>query len=93
MEFQWDEDKSNACYIQRGFDFAYAAAAFADLQRLVRRDHRFSYGEDRFVLMGRIEGRIYVLAYTMRGGAIRIISARKGNSREVKQYENRSRDD
>ena len=30
MNFEWDEDKSNACFRTRGFDFAYAAFAFAD---------------------------------------------------------------
>jgi uncharacterized DUF497 family protein len=45
----------------RGFDFAYAAFAFAHPDRIVRQDHRFSYGEDRYELIGRIEGRLYVL--------------------------------
>jgi len=28
MNFEWDEAKSNLCYSQRGFDFAYAVRAF-----------------------------------------------------------------
>ncbi len=44
-------------------------------------------------LIGRIEERLFVLVYTPRHDAIRIISARKANSREVKRYENRSHDD
>ena len=90
MDFDWDEDKSRACYLARGFDFAYAAFAFADPDRIIRRDDRFSYGEDRYELIGRIEGRLYVLIYTPRDDAIRIISARKANSREAKRYENRA---
>ena len=58
--------------------------------RIIRQDHRFSYGEDRYELIGRIEGRLYVLIYTPRQDGIRIISARKANPREVKRYENRS---
>ena len=90
MKFEWDEVKSDACFRERGFDFAYAASAFADPNRLVLQDSRYSYGEDRYRLIGRIDGRLYVLAYTPRGGALRIISARKANLREVKNYENRS---
>ena len=30
MEFEWDEAKSDACYVERGFDFAYALRAFLD---------------------------------------------------------------
>lgn len=93
MRFEWDDAKSEACFRERGFDFAYAASAFADLGRLVRQDNRHSYGEDRYELTGLVEGRLFVLVYTTRNGAVRIISARKANSREVKQYENRSHDD
>lgn len=93
MDFEWDEDKSKTCYEMRGFDFAYAAFAFADPNRIVRPDDRFSYGEDRYELIGRIEGRLFVLIYTPRHDGIRIISARKANAREVKRYENRSDED
>jgi uncharacterized DUF497 family protein len=90
MNFEWDEDKSNACFRLRGFDFVYAAFAFADQDRMTRQDNRFSYGEDRYELIGRIEDRLYVLIYTPRNDGIRIISARKANLREVERYENRS---
>jgi uncharacterized DUF497 family protein len=39
-----------------------------------------------------IDGRIYVIVYRLRTDSMRIISARKANQREVKQYENRSHD-
>ena len=92
MQFEWDEAKSEVCFAQRGFDFAYAASAFADPNRLVWQDTRYSYGEDRYQLTGRIEGRVFVLVFTSRLNVKRIISARKANLREVKQYENRSHD-
>ena len=60
---------------------------------LIRPDTRHSYGEDRYQLIGRIDERLFVLVYTPRHNAIRIISARKANTREVKRYENRSHDD
>jgi uncharacterized DUF497 family protein len=93
MQFEWDEAKSEACFRNRGFDFAYAAFAFADPDRMVRQDSRYSYGEDRYQLIGRIEGRLFVLVYTPRNDVMRIISARKANQREVKLYENRAYED
>lgn len=87
MEFEWDEAKSEACYVERGFDFAYAARAFFDAGRMVEPDNRLEYGEPRYRLYGRIEGRLFVVVYTMRHAAIRIISARKANRRETKRYE------
>ena len=60
---------------------------------MVRQDSRYSYGEDRYQLIGRIEGRLFVLVYTPRNDVMRIISARKANQREVKLYENRAYED
>ena len=92
MNFEWDEAKSNACFAERGFDFAYAARAFFDLDRLIQTDTRRSYGEERYQLMGKIEHRLFVVVYTPRPEVIRIISARKANQREVKHYEDITRD-
>ena len=93
MHFEWDEAKSDACFAERGFDFAYVARAFFDPDRLIQADTRHSYGEQRFRLMGKIEQRLFVVVYTPRHGVIRIILARKANHREVKHYENSKHDD
>jgi uncharacterized DUF497 family protein len=90
-EFEWDALKSDACFEARGFDFAFAARVFLDKDRQIRDDHRWDYGEHRFQIVGRIDGRLYVLVYTLRGSAVRIISARKANSREMRSYENNAR--
>lgn len=52
MEFEWDAVKSDACFAERGFDFAYILRAFLDPDRLIRRDARWDYGEDRYQLLG-----------------------------------------
>ena len=93
MEFEWDDAKSDACFTQRGFDFAYAIRAFLDDDRIVGQDRRWDYGEDRYRLLGAIEGRVFVVIFTMRDSAIRIISARKANRKEVRAYEQNTRQD
>ena len=93
MNFEWDEAKSQTCFTQRGFDFAYVAWAFFDPNRIVHADTRRSYGEQRYQLMGMIEQRLFVVVFTPRHDAMRIISARKANQREVKHYEDSTRDD
>ena len=93
VEFEWDDGKSDACLVHRGFDFAYAIRAFLDDDRIVDRDRRWDYGEDRYRLLGAIEGRLFVVIFTMRGSAMRIISARKANGREVREYEQNTRQD
>ena len=93
MEFGWDDAKSEACFRERGFDFAYVASAFADPDRVVVEDTRRPCGEPRFELTGQVQGRLFVLVFTPRRNVIRIISARKANSREIRQHENRSQGD
>ena len=93
MEFEWDDAKSDACFADRGFDFEYVARAFLDEDRIVGEDRRWDYGEDRYRLLGAVESRVFVVIYTMRNAAIRIISARKANRREVREYEQNTIDD
>lgn len=88
--FEWDDAKSDACFTERGFDFAYVTHAFLDPKRQFDIDRRWDYGETRFQLHGRIATRVFVVIYTLRGTSARIISARKANSREVKAYDNRT---
>ena len=93
MNFEWDDAKSNSCFMRRGFDFAYAVHAFFDPNRIVAQDRRRNYGEDRYRLLGMIAGRAYVVVYTVRGSTIRIISARKANVKEVADYEHNAHQD
>ena len=88
MEFEWDEAKSQSCFKQRGFDFAYVAQAFFDPNRIIEPDNRRDYGEARYRLYGCINDRLYVVAYTPRNNSFRIISAHKANQRECSYYEN-----
>ena len=87
MEFEWDEAKSEACSRGRGFDFGYTVRVFLDADRMIQPDHRLDYGEPRFQVTGRIEGRVFVIVYAPRGHRLRIISARKANQREVDRHE------
>ncbi|MCW5700541.1 MAG: BrnT family toxin [Rhodospirillales bacterium] len=84
-KFEWDEAKSDACFAERGFDFAFAVRVFLDPGRLIERDDRFDYGEHRCRVLGRVEGRVFMVVYTHRSERFRIISARKANQREVQR--------
>ncbi|HZF13667.1 MAG TPA: BrnT family toxin [Thermoanaerobaculia bacterium] len=44
--------------------------------------------EARYIMLGQsLQGRLLVVAYTERGGAVRLISAREATRRERKNYE------
>jgi uncharacterized protein len=72
---------------ERGLSFAAAVQLF-DSPRLEWDDRRKEYGETRFCALGEIGGRIFFAAFTRRGDAIRIISFRKANGRETREYGN-----
>ena len=90
MDFEWDMAKSNLCQISRNFDFAYVISIFTDPELLVEHDQRTDYGEERFRALGVIDKKVFVVVFTRRYRAIRIISARRANGREVKRYEKNS---
>ncbi len=86
MEFEWDDAKSDRCLVERGFNFAAVVPAFADPARVIEEDLRYDYGEPRFRLFGRVEGRLFVVTFTMRSDVRRIISARKASRKENCRY-------
>ena len=86
--FEWDDSKAKSNEIKHSVSFPFATRVFDDENRLTVIDERFNYGELRYITLGNIEQRVFVVAYTIRGSVIRLISARKANSREVKRYEN-----
>lgn len=54
---------------------------------VAREDRRRIYGERRMIGMSRIGKRLHVVVFTERGDAVRVISLRKANKREVRAYE------
>ena len=87
MEFDWNPDKCAKNVAERGIDFADAVVAFADPMKKVAKDDRRDYGEVRFNMLAKVEGRVFRLTFTERGKVTWIISARKANQREQRRYE------
>jgi len=86
MEIEFDPEKSAKNVELRGLSFDLVADFDFD-SALVARDTREDYGEDRYIALGLIGERLHVIAYTMRGDRLRVISFRKANAREVERYE------
>jgi uncharacterized DUF497 family protein len=92
MNFEWDEAKNRANIRKHGFDFAWAGQMFR-VPLLVRPDTREDYGEERWVGLGMIGGRVAVVTFAeLSPDNIRIISVRKANHEERKEYENAVKD-
>jgi uncharacterized DUF497 family protein len=67
-------------------DFADVVVGFADSGRKVVRDTRKDYGEVRYNMLARVDGRVFHITFTERGAITWIISARKANLREQRRY-------
>jgi uncharacterized protein len=87
MKFEWDERKNQSNLAKHGFDFADAFRIF-NLPMIVEFDEREDYGEDRYVGIGLLNGRVVVVVYTeLDEETVRIISLRKALSHERRRYE------
>ncbi len=85
MDYEFDADKDEANLKKHGLSF-YEAYGFEWETATVREDTRKPYPEPRFVATGYIGNRIYVMVFCHRTDALRVISLRKANQREVKSY-------
>ncbi len=86
MDITFDANKSERNIATRGISFARAADFVWD-GALITEDLRKAYGERRFQALGLIGERLYMLVFTPRDGKVHVISLRKANEREGRQYE------
>jgi uncharacterized protein len=86
MEFEWDENKNFENIRKHGIDFNDVIEIFSG-PMIVNIDDRFDYGEDRLVGAGFIKSMIAIVVFIEKyADVIRIISARKANKYETRQF-------
>jgi len=85
MKFEWDAAKSAANKAKHGIDFETAKNIWPDENRV--EIHAPYPVEDRTILIGRYQGKLWTAIYTMRGETIRIISVRRAREKEARLYE------
>jgi uncharacterized protein len=89
VQFEWDLAKAASNEAKHGVSFSEASSVFGDPVSLVFDDPDHSWDEQRSLIVGRSElDRVLIVAYTERGEAIRLISAREVTRREREEYEN-----
>jgi hypothetical protein len=85
VEFEWDGKKDEANRKKHGISFSQAAGVFLDENRKERLDDR-NPDEERWITIGLVDGREIVVASTVRGEVIRLISARRADKHEREDY-------
>ena len=86
MEITFDQAKNEKNILERGLSFDQVND-FDFLTAIIVVDARFDYGEVRFRALGWLNSRLVALVFIRCVNGIRIISFRKANKREVRQYE------
>ena len=83
--FEWDDDKAALNWRKHRIKFEDAAQVFADENRIDYHDDDHSDDEDRYITIGKVNKVLFVV-YTERGIATRLISARKADAEERRDY-------
>lgn len=85
MDITFDRAKDALNQEKHGVSLATAALLnWSDL--MVAVDDRFDYREVREIGFGVIDQRLYCVVFTQRGDTMHVISLRKANQREVRNY-------
>jgi uncharacterized DUF497 family protein len=81
-----DPHKSRANFFKHGIVLEFAQ--YLDwANEMVWQDVRQNYNEVRMSGLVPLEGKIYAVVYVLRAESTRMISLRKANNRETKQYD------
>ncbi|MEL7072099.1 MAG: BrnT family toxin [Cyanobacteria bacterium J06581_3] len=93
MKFEWDSRKNKANVLKHNLDFTDASKVFR-LPLRISLDKRQDYGEERWIGLGVLDGRVVAIVFTEPSrDTIRIISLRKALPNERKRYEQYIRDE
>jgi uncharacterized protein len=85
MNYEFDSTK-NAGNLDKHQLSLIDAEGFEWESAVVHEDTRKPYAEPRFQATGYIGERLHVMVFCLRADAVRVISLRKANPREVKRY-------
>lgn len=82
----FDPVKDAANLVKHGLSLAFGARVFEDADHLVIPSIRAIDGEERFKVIGSVEGRLFTAVFVWREGKPRFISVRRSNLGEERAY-------
>lgn len=86
MEGRFDPAKDAANREKHGLSLAFGDRIFRDGDHLLIPSIRKRDGEERFKVVGLVEGRMFTGVFTWRGDVARFISVRRSNAGEERAY-------
>jgi uncharacterized protein len=91
VEIEFDPDKDEINRFKHRLPLAFGKRVFADPAHDVITTHREVDREKRFKAIGMVDGKLYTAVFVPRETAIRLISVRRSNSGEQKEYDRNPR--
>lgn len=91
MEFEFDPAKDEANRFKHGLPLAFGMRVFDDPFHSVLPSHRPVDGENRYKAVGLVDGKLFTLVHVWRDERIRLISVRRSNAGEQRDYNRNSR--
>jgi uncharacterized protein len=85
IEISFDPAKSERNVTDRGLPFSLVAQMEWS-GAVIKEDVRKNYGERRYLALGMIGDRLHAVVFTPRADKVHVISLRKANQREMKNY-------
>lgn len=91
MKIEFDAEKDEINRFKHRLPLAFGARVFDDYAHEIITTFREIDGERRFKAVGRVDDKLYTAVYVMRGDAVRMISVRRSNGNEQKEYDRNPR--
>lgn len=86
MEFECDPAKDAINRAKHDLPLAFGLRIFDDPWHTVIETVRLGDEEDRFKLIGEVDGKLFTAIHVWRGDIVRFISVRRSNSSEQRNY-------
>ena len=86
MRFEFDHEKDDANRGKHGVSLSFGARIFEDADYLLIPTFREEDGEDRYKVIGMVDGKFWTAVHVRHGDTVRFISVRRSNDGEEKQY-------
>jgi len=86
MEFEFDPAKDEANRFKHRLRLAFGVRVFDDPDHIISASIREVDGEDRNKAVGMVDGKLYTAVHVWRGETLRLISVRRSNANEQRDY-------
>jgi uncharacterized protein len=87
MDIEYDADKDEANRFKHRLPLAFGKRVFDDPDVVIRSTIRVGDEEEQFKAVGMVGGKLYTAVHVWRGDVVRMISVRRSNAVEQRDYD------